>query len=487
MNIETTIREAFQHKPQIDGPIPVTESSHPFCAMKYSRTPLDVAAYGYAEEEYFLSGFANVYDADAFDRPVLRRAALPYKNRVLVRRPVDPARFSGRVYVDILNATQGYDIEDLWHRNYQWCMAHGHAYVGVTSKPVNVLSLKNFDYARYGTLNWSNGELLPAPVLSKSATIPGTEEGLLWDMLGQLGTLLRAREGSPCLGGQTAQYLYLTGQSQSGAYLNTFIHYFDPFSFAKNNERIFNGYMNIVGALVQRSIRQSDEVGCLKLHKRNMRPCGVPYVCLSSEADLFLFNAFLDDDLFRVKVQNVDEPDNKCRYYEIAGTPHTDILCPVLTSPSEIEKAGGRLPNLNPKLIDDIDDIPMEYYVCGLLDKLHLWAATGKAPEEIEPLRRDGRNFQRDDFGNAVGGLRTPYVDVPIASYVASNPEDPEGICGKMTYFTRQQFGQRYGTTEWYWRQFEEYTHRQAKEGWIDADAAAAMIRWSREAVHHLR
>ncbi len=487
MNIETVLREAYGRKPEIDGPIPVTESSHPFCAMKYSRTPLDVAAYGYAEEEFFLSGFANVYDADGLDRPVLWKAVLPYRNRVLVRRPLEPARFSGRVYIDILNATQGYDIEDLWHRNYLWCMEHGHAYVGVTSKPINVLSLKNFDYARYGSLNWSNGEFLPAPVLSKSATLPGTEEGLLWDMLGQLGALLRTREGSACLGGLKAEYLYLTGQSQSGAYLNTFIHYFDPFAFTGKGERIFDGYMNIVGALVQRSIRQSDEVGGLKLHTRNMRPCATPYICLSSEADLFLFNAFLDDDLFRVRIENSDTPDNKCRYYEISGTPHTDILCPVLTATSEIEKAGGKLPNLDPRLIDGINDIRTEYYVCGLLEKLHLWAAEGKAPEVIEPLGRDGRGFLRDEYGNALGGLRTPYADVPIASYVASNPEDPEGICGKMKYFTKRQFEARYGTAEMYLSQFAEYAERQAKEGWVDSTAAAAMIGWSREAVRRLR
>ena len=52
-----------------------------------------------------------------------------------------------------------YDIEDLWHRIYLWCMEKGHAYVGITSKPVNVLSLKNFDYDRYGDLNWSNKQI----------------------------------------------------------------------------------------------------------------------------------------------------------------------------------------------------------------------------------------------------------------------------------------------------------------------------------------
>ena len=176
MNIEDIVNESAHLIPQVEGPIKVTEKSHPFCAMKYSREPLDLKEFGYIEEEYFIQGQANVYDEDGEDNIHLYKEGVNYKNRIIIRRPENSKKFSGRVYMDILNATQRYDIEDLWHRTYLWCMENGHAYVGITSKPVNVMSLKNFDYERYKSLNWSNGESIPFPTVSNSDTIPGTEE-----------------------------------------------------------------------------------------------------------------------------------------------------------------------------------------------------------------------------------------------------------------------------------------------------------------------
>lgn len=481
MDNASMIYDVINKLPAVEGPIVVTENSHPFCAMEYSRESLDLSSFHYLEEEFFLTGTANVYDADDEDLPVVAKRELPYKNRILVRRPASEKDFSGRVYVDIMNATQGYDIEDLWHRIYLWCMEKGHAYVGITSKPVNVLSLKNFDYDRYGDLNWSNGELVAAPVISKSATIPGTEEGLFWDMLSQLGLLLRRGENN-CLGGYQVKNVYLTGQSQSGAYLNTYVSYFDRYARQKNGQSIYDGYMNIVGALVQRSIRQSETIGNLRLLKRDMHACATPYICVSSEADLYLFNLFVEGNLMQMKIENADTAENKCRYYEIPGAPHTDIVCPILTALSEIERAGGKAPNLNPRLLENINDMHVEYYICGLLEKLHEWSTEEKAPEERAPLTRKGDDLERDEHGNALGGLRSPYVDVPIAGYVASNPEDPEGICGAMTYFSREKVEELYGGVDGYLERFAEYTDRQAAEGWLTKTDAEKMKEWSKKA-----
>ena len=443
MNQDVLISRSFSSLPEAEGPIAVTENSHPFCAMEYSRTPLHVADYGYVEEEYFLSGRANVYDTDENDRAVIYKEALPYKNRILVRRPKDPDQFSGFVYVDILNATQGYDIEDLWHRIWLWCMENGHGYVGVTSKPCNVQSLKNFDYERYSTLNWSSGEPIPMPVISKSATLPGTEEGLFWDILAQTGTLLRCGGKENCMGGFPVKYVYLTGQSQSGAYLNN--------------------------------------IGDLRLEERHMHPSATPYICFSSEADLTLFRLFVDGELLNIQVPNSDTPDDKCRYYEIPGSPHTDIICPVLCATSEVEKTGAKMPNLDARLLEHINDMHVEYYVCGLLEKLHRWATLQEAPEEIPVITREGGSLVFDEHGNALGGLRTPYLDVPIASYIACNPDDPEGICGRMTYFTKETFLSLYGSREAYLSQFDSSVDKQVEAHWLTPADAAEMKEWARE------
>lgn len=488
MNLETCVRASMQTMPCVEGPIEETPESYPFCAMNHSRIPLNVGDYGYREEEYFLSGKANVYDADADDKLVLKAEGLPYKNRILVRRPADPAKFSGRVYVDILNATQGYDIEDQWHRTYLWCMEHGHAYVGITSKPINVQSLKNFNYYRYQSLNWPSAQQVPSPTLFRSATLPGTEEGLVWDIISQTAWALRHGGDRNCLGGLKPAHVYLTGQSQSGAYLNTYVSYFDPFLGEPDGTHLFDGYLNIVGALVQRNLCQANNIGPLKLSRRKMHACATPYICLSSEADLTLFNQFLPDvDLLSIKVENSDTPQGKCRYYEFSGSPHTDIICPVLTDVEDIRKTGQPLPNLNPELLCSINDFPLDIYVCGLLEQLHRWAVNHTAPAVVPPLERENGKLKRDDFGNALGGLRTPFVDVPIGQYIASNPDDPEGICGKIVYFTEDQFRKLYGTPEHYAELFDRAVESQIAGGWISESDVTRMCRWSREAVQKLR
>ena len=479
MEMKQIIQNSIFHLPEIEGPIPVSGESYPFCDMLHSRTPLDVSEYGFVEEEYFISGTANVYDTDENDMAVLYKAALPYKTRILVRRPKEESKFSGRVYIDIMNATQGYDIEDLWHRNYLWCMENGHAYIGITSKPVNVLALKNFDYQRYKDLNWSNGEKMPMPVPSFTATIPGTEEGLFWDMLGQLAYLVRNGGEHNGIGGYQAEYLYLTGQSQSGAYLNTYISYFDSYLYDENGKGLFDGYLNIVGALVQRSIRQAETIGPLRLTKEHIHPSRTPFIRFSSEADLYLFKMFVGDNLLDMKVENSNSENDKCRYYEIAGSPHTDIICPVLSANSEIKKMGGKMPNLDECLLEHINDMRIEFYVCGMLEKLHIWASQGIAPEECEPLVRENGDLARDEYGNALGGLRTPYVDIPVASYIASNPDDPEGICGKMTYFTKTHLKELYNSREEYIERFTEYVSKQAEEHWISESDGKKMIEWA--------
>lgn len=488
MKLGADLQRSIQNMPRIVGPIEATGDSYPFCAMDHSREPLLLADYGYVEEEYFLSGTANVYDADENDNLILVEAALPYTNRILIRRPADCQEFSGRVYVDILNATQGYDIEDQWHRTYLWCMKHGHAYVGVTSKPVNVQSLKNFDYNRYHELDWSSSQRVPSPTLSYSATIPGTEEGFIWDILSQTAMTLRYGGTRNCLGGFQPKSVYLTGQSQSGAYLNTYLSYFDPYLNGPDGKHLFDGYMNIVGSLVQRSLRQANDVGPLKLCQRHMHPCATPYICISSEADLTLFSQFLPDtDLLSIRVENFDTPQNKCRYYEFAGAPHTDIICPVLTDITDIEKTGKRLPNLNQKLLLKINDFPLEIYVCGLLEKLHFWAVDGLAPEEAPPLERVNGRLCFDEFGNARGGFRTPFVEVPIASYIASNPDDPEGICGEMTYFTAEQVKKLYGTPEHYIELFQQAVRVQVNDGWVSKESGEWMCSWCSHAAAKLQ
>ena len=48
--------------PKATGPVPVTADSYPSMAADTLQDPIDLRARGYVEEEFFVSGAANVYD-----------------------------------------------------------------------------------------------------------------------------------------------------------------------------------------------------------------------------------------------------------------------------------------------------------------------------------------------------------------------------------------------------------------------------------------
>ncbi len=474
--IARIISKAMYRLPVVEGPIAVSEQSYPFCDMLHSRVPLNVEDYGYTEEEYFISGKANVYDEESNGELTLYASDLDYKTRILVRKPADLARFTGRVYFDIMNATQKYDIEDLWHRSYLWCMENGHAYVGITSKPVNVQALKNFDYDRYKSLDWTGSTSVLQPAPFENGTIPGTEEGLIWDMLGQAGMLIRS---GILFSGRNVDYICLTGQSQSGTYLNTFVHKFDKYLLDENGKHLFDGYLNIAGVPMERAIRQEKVESWLSCIPRSRFNSSIPFIMVSSEGDLTLFARMGTGEI----PEDSDTSINKCRYYEVAGSPHTDVDCPILSTDSEISKTG-RIPQImNNEIRETLNPFPLAYYINGFLEKLFIWKVNGIAPASAGPIKRgENAKLVYDKHGNVVGGFRSPYVDIPRASYSGFNPSG-EGISGIIARFETEKLKMLYGNRGHYLFLFKEYTDKQVADGWLNSSDADRMLDVERETV----
>lgn len=85
----------------VTGPVPVTADSHPYLA-----TDIDLAKYGYVENEYFLEGQAYRYDTSGAVNVDATRinsggpnsdGTYPFKTRIVVRRPANPADSNGVV------------------------------------------------------------------------------------------------------------------------------------------------------------------------------------------------------------------------------------------------------------------------------------------------------------------------------------------------------------------------------------------------------
>ncbi len=185
--------------PSVNGPLPNSAQSHPFGGAAYTMHPQDLAKLGYVEEEYLISGQANVYDWPAPGPAVVRTPDAPYTTRVLVRRPVNPRKFSGNIIVEPLNPSNLFDLNIGWGVSGEHLVRNGDVWVGVTVKPVSVVALKNFDPARYAALNFANP--LPLDDPRNCATVPAdssrsTENGLAWDIISQTGAWLKSQDAS---------------------------------------------------------------------------------------------------------------------------------------------------------------------------------------------------------------------------------------------------------------------------------------------------
>ena len=76
--------------------------------------------------------------------------------------------------------------------------------------------------------------------------------------------------------------------------------------------------------------------------------------------------------------------------------------------------------------------------------------------------------FVLDENGNHIGGIRTPYLEVPAASY-----DDVGGIYP----FPKEKLRELYGTKERYLSLFSECCARLCAQRWITARSAEEMKR----------
>jgi hypothetical protein len=138
--------------------------------------------HGYRETEFFFSGLARwsrspvpLVSPPELD-PVLASLPLenaPYRTRLLVRQPTDPARSSGTVFLEWFNVSAGADGDPLWVWGRDEMTANGATYVGVTVQPAGVSSLKALDPVRYSALSHP-GDAYDHDILSQALALVRT-------------------------------------------------------------------------------------------------------------------------------------------------------------------------------------------------------------------------------------------------------------------------------------------------------------------------
>ena len=149
--------------------------------------------------------------------PVEVAATMPYRTRLIVRRPIDPARFNGTLIVSWNNVSNGYDaVVPLTPEVFDG----GYAWIGVTAQKAGVdgfpfgepMGLRSWDVERYGSLSIPDDDLSYDIFTQAAASASGTG----------------VRGGVDPLPGLEVQRLVATGISQSAKRLATYYNAIHP-------------------------------------------------------------------------------------------------------------------------------------------------------------------------------------------------------------------------------------------------------------------
>ncbi|MDT5329635.1 MAG: hypothetical protein QOF31_932 [Mycobacterium sp.] len=360
---------------------------------------------GYRAEEFFVSGTASSYATDE---------QADYTTRIVVLRPADDAAFNGTVIVEWLNVSGGIDAPAVWFMAHREIAREGYAYVAVSAQRVGVeggvslvgadMSLKAQDPERYSQLSH-----------------PG--DAFAYDIFSQVGSLVK----TGAIDQLNPEVVLAVGESQSAAYLTTYVNAVDPLA------GVYDGFLvhsRFGPAAPLDGTSVFDAVGPDAVQAIPFRPdLRVPIMTVITETDLV--------GGWRTGYHSARRPDDEhFRAWEIPGTAHADnytirvgFIDNGLASLDDIVAAYAPTNELmGTRLSYCINFAPQHHYVLqAAIAKLNDWVRTGEPPPTAPPIALTDANppeLVLDANGLAEGGVRTPWLDVPIARTSGIAPEE---------------------------------------------------------------
>jgi len=361
----------------------------------------DLAALGYSEQEFLLSGTAVAYRLAGDRTPdgrwtVTPDSAAPFTTRMILRRPAADSEFSGTLVVEWLNVTGGLDAAPDWMNTHTHLLRTGHAWAGVSAQRAGI----------------SGGGLAAGPHLQKAypdryAVLSHPGDAWSFDIFSQAGQALRAATGVLPPG---PLRLLASGHSQSGAFLVSYVNAVDPLA------AVYDGFLvhGRTGAGAALDTGFSPGAGTDGAGEQIRADLRVPVLVLQTETDVTLLGSGraeqADHDLLRL--------------WELAGAAHADTYLLNASWQDDGRLAPERLAGMIRPTADTVigrTDLPVNsgpqhhYVACAAVEQLDAWVA-GRAKPPSAPrldLTGDGPDLRRDELGIATGGIRTPWTDVP--------------------------------------------------------------------------
>lgn len=386
--------------PHVEGPVTGGQRGHIFGGFVGD----DLAAHGYVEDEYFVSGVAQCYAPVGDLNPdgrwcVKRDTTAPYKTRVIVHRPKDPAKFNGVLICEWTNVSAFIDVSNAVNESFH---RSGFAYAAISAQKMGVegldsapeTGLRRWDPERYGTLQ-----------------IPG--DGYSYDIFTQVARALASskpgHDDIDPMPGLKVEHVVATGESQSAARLTSYIN------AIHSVEEFFSAFIPCVLVGGGSELYNPEIIPGESKDDYNKRffarivPCTirddlrVPILVMLSETEA---------RSFRIPPQ----PDSdRLRVWEVAGAVHGSA-CDVgyrsdtsardgITDP--FGKSTQRMVRFMPTM------------AAAALTMVQ-WAEGGAPLERHSRLLRrgdDSRTIETDANGNALGGVRLPEITVPTATF----------------------------------------------------------------------
>ena len=300
-------------------------------------------------------------------------AGAPYATRIIVRRPRNAAAFSGTVVSEALHAG-GRSLIFEWSRRS--ILTRNHMFVEIVHSGANVSLLKAFNAERYAMLNIGMGQ---------------TNE-----VIAQVGRLIKSKTGP--FAAYDVRRTTLMGTSASSGTVRNYLAAHATLRMP-DEKPIFDGFL----------LTSTNGNSPLPV-------VDVPMIQMPTQTEVVTWA----EQGIKYRRPDSDEMGNRFRLYEVAGMPHNNSRD-------------------NPGFQNDpctlpVTDFPAGAFTALALNHLIEWISPGRMPPKAPPIavdqdpKNDGSHLALDEHGNAKGGIRNVWVDVPIATY---------GMFGKGT--TQQQ------------------------------------------------
>ncbi len=410
----------------------------------------DLGARGYAENEYRVTPTSpQVYrlatpgnNATATASGAPASILGPYRSRILVRAPQDPADFNGRVVVEVMNATTGVDLDIHWQQSYEYIMDTGAIYVGVAAQPRTLFAAITPPptgvsdlAARYA----GQGLNLSTTAAALAGTAGLGDPSLAWDLIGQVGQLAKSESGP--FAGYDVTSVLAVGWSQSAGYLTTYAN------VIQRLHNVYDGFL--LGA-------RGGNGTSLQFSTTVFPPGTNPFTVAGAQgvintgtsAPVLNLQTETDSKSATIRKADSDAATDRFRLWEVPGSAHNDEwsarqAVDIIVRDTIVPG----LPGCSWTGTEKITDNPVRYTLNAATEALADWAETGTGPaSQSRIMAADGAGngslpspplvltggpdgISRDGLGNALGGVRTPFVDVAGRSFKPFSPGPLAAFC----------------------------------------------------------